>query len=110
MKRIIVFLLLLVLVINFAACAKCIDTKEEKVLVTITDTRYIPMMMVGKIIQPPRYRIYFTYEGIEDYSLVKRDVYKKYEDKIGDSIEAIMYIETYDDGRTKIEIKLLEGN
>ena len=115
-RKLAILLLLIVLCMLTAACAKCIDTKQETVEVVITDEHYrgpyTTFAYSGKVMVPihhaATYRITVEYNGVE-YDVHGRDVYDAYKDRIGETVEGILEIRTYDDGTVKYEIVSLEG-
>jgi hypothetical protein len=57
---------------------------------------------------PATYRITVEYDGAE-YNIGGSDVYNTYNDRIGETIEALLEIRTYDDGTVKYDILSLNG-
>lgn len=114
-KRIFLLLLLIVLVFNFAGCAKCINTEHEYVEVNIVDEyhrgMYVTPIRAGKVstmvTHPAVYRITVEYNGVK-YTITGSNTYYKYKDMVGQTTTGTLEIRTYDDGTVKYNIVSLE--
>ena len=114
-NRILVLLLLAVFLFGLVGCAKCISTEYKNVEITVVDEYHSAMwvqpMIVGKvttmIVHPAIWRITVEYNGVE-YTLNGEDIYKKYENKIGQTIIGELEIKTYDNGIVEYDIVSLE--
>lgn len=116
-KRILAFLIFMIMILSLTGCAKLISTEYENVEVKITDVYYKPsyttttynvtlkMPMVQS--HPAVYRITIEYNGIE-YTLSDSDTYNKYKDKVGQTVVGTLRIRTYDDGTVRYDITELE--
>ena len=115
-KRILSCLIILVMIISFAGCAKLIETKYEMVDVKIVDeyhrSAYATPMLAGKVMtvisHPAVYRIDVEYNGIE-YSISGSDTYHAYKDRVGEIVTGTLEIRSYDDGTIKYDIVALGG-
>lgn len=114
-NRILALLLLMILVFCLVSCAECISTEYESVEVTVTDAfhraMWVQPVWTGKVmmtvVHPAIYRITVKYKGVE-YTIGDQDTYKKYKDKIGQTVVGKVEIKTYDDGTVKYDIVSLE--
>ena len=110
MKRFLAFMLIAVLV-TLTGCAKLINTEYKEVDVKITDkyhrAAYATPIRAGKVTSvvthPAIYRIRVEYNGIE-YTLNGSAVYRQYKNKIGQTINGKLKIDTYDDGTIRYNI------
>ena len=66
------------------------------------------MRLVGKIVQPPDYDIYFEYEGIKGSWDVNEETYELYENKVGETINCYLITRTYDDETIRVILKAVE--
>ena len=115
MKKIVSIICLLLILLNFTSCAKCIATDYEDVEVLVVDKYHRGMWLqpvrVGKsttyITHPATWSITVEYEGVE-YTVSGHDVYDKYEDKIGQTATGTLEIKTYDNGNITYDIVGLE--
>lgn len=112
---ILISLMLAILAVSLAGCAKCISVEYEQVEVTVVDKFHRAMWMqpvlAGKvttfITHPEVWDITVEYKGVE-YTIGGSDTYEKYEDKIGQTAIGELEIKTYDDGTVKYDIVSLQ--
>ena len=105
----------LTIIYLLTGCAKCVSTEYEDVEVVITDeyhrSSYVTPSKIGKTTvmrtHPAVYKIYVEYDGVE-YIISGSDVYHKYNDKVGQSINGKLEIRKYNDGTIKQDIISLE--
>ena len=115
MKKLISIICLILILLNFTSCAELISTDYEDVEVLVVDKYHrgvwLQPIRVNKtttyITHPATWSIMVEYEGVE-YTISGRDVYDKYEDKIGQTTTGTLEIKTYDDGTVKYDIVELE--
>ena len=96
-------------------CAKCIDTKTEKVQVTIIECFYKPasttILPIGKnllpVIESEKYKTVVEYNGVQ-YSFTDARAYNNYKDKIGQTTTGVLEIRTFDNGMVKYDIIVLD--
>lgn len=83
---------------------------EEKIEVEaiITEVDKDPIRLIGKIVKPADYDIYFEYQGIKGEWDVSRSIYNEYKDKVGQPIKCYLITRTYDDGSTKVTLEMIE--
>lgn len=111
MVIILILLIVLPCIIMLSGYAKVIDTQYETVEVVIVDSYHRGMYMTpvraGKVTtyvtHPAVWRIYVMYDGVQ-YTLSGSDIYNAYVDKIGETAEATLQIDYYDDGTIKRDI------
>ena len=104
-KRIITLILIIILSLNLAGCAKCISTEYENVDVVIVDEYYRSAWMqpihTGKftsfISHPAQYKITVNYNGV-DYTINDSSTYNKYKTQVGQTVTGKLEIKAYDDG------------
>ncbi len=110
------FILLIMLVFILSGCSKCISTKSEFVDVTVIDEYYkesysTPVFVGGSlryfIYHPDEYIITVEYDGTR-YRIEGASTYKKYSDRIGDTVTGILEARTYDNGSVIYDIIELE--
>lgn len=114
MKRLLSILLITVILVSLAGCAKLVKTEYETVEVKVVDSyhesAFIQTIPCGKsvttITYPAVYRITVEYEDVE-YTIGGSDIYHAYKDKIGETVSATLEISTYDDGTIKRSIATL---
>ena len=107
MKKIICFCLLVACVL-LVGCAQLVSEEAIQVEAIITDVDKDPMRMVGKVIMPADFDIYFEYNGLKGSWDVNRKTYDLYKDKIGDTIKCNLITRTYDDGTIKKRLESIE--
>lgn len=107
MKKIICFCLLGVCVL-LAGCAELISKETTQVEAIITEVDRDPMRIIGKVIMPADFDIYFEYDGIKGSWDINRKTYELYKDKIGDAIACNLITLTYDDGTIKRRLVSIE--
>lgn len=115
MKKFLSMTVMVCLMFLFVGCAKCISTEYENVEVTIVDEyyrgTYITPMRIGKVTtmqtHPAVYRISVEYDSIE-YTISSSETYKKYKDKVGQTVIGTLEIRTYDDGSVRYNITELQ--
>lgn len=100
MKKII-YLCLLAVCCLLVGCAKLVSEEAIQVEAIITEVDKDPMRLVGKIIMPADFDIYFEYNGIKGSWDVNRKTYDLYKDKVGDTIKCDLITLVYDDGTIK---------
>lgn len=108
MKKIILFLLIMTICCSFISCAELVSEEVIEVNAVITEVDRDPMQIIGKVIYPADYDIYFEYEGIKGSWDVNKKTYELYEDKIGETIKCHLITRTYDDGSTKVTLKVIQ--
>lgn len=100
MKKIIL-LCLIIFIISLTGCAKVIKTEKQDVKVEVINVKHKPhrFYMVGKvpITHRAKYEVTVKYEE-KTYTFDNDYLYRKYKDKVGENIDAILTIYTYDDG------------
>lgn len=114
-KILYIILLLITIILTLTGCAKCISTETSTVQVKIVDkyysSAYTTPVYNGKswtmVTHSANYRITVEYNGLK-YNIHNYSTYKKYSNRIGDSVNAILQTKTYDDGSVKYEIIELE--
>ena len=110
MKKFLVFMLIAVLV-TLTGCAQLINTEYKEVDVKITDkyhrAAYVTPIRAGKVTSmvthPAVYRIRVEYDGNE-YILNGSTVYNQYKNKIGQTVNGRLKIDTYDDGTIRYNV------
>ena len=107
MKKIICFCLLVVCVL-LVSCAELVSEETIQVEATITEVDRDAPRMIGKIITPPDFDIYFEYDGLKGSWDVNRKTYDLYKDKMGDIIKCNLITRTYDDGTIKKRLVSIE--
>ena len=116
MKKLSIILCCLLLSISLIGCAKLISTETENVDVMVIDSyhrvAWLQPIMVGKvtsyITHPAIYEIEVEYNDTE-YIISGSDTYYEFKDKIGQTVNGVLEIRTYDDGSIKYDvIELLE--
>lgn len=107
MKKILFFCLLVVCVL-LVSCAKLVSEETIQVEAIITEVDKDPPRMVGKVIMPSDFDIYFEYNGLKGSWDVNRKTYELYKDKIGDTIKCNLITYTYDDGTIKKRLVSIE--
>ena len=111
LKRIIIFISVIILSLNLVGCAKCVNTEYENVDVIIVDEYYrgtwLQPVWTGKftsfITHPVQYKITVNYNGV-DYVINDSLTYEKYKDQIGQTVVGRLEIKTYDDGTVNYNI------
>ena len=114
-KRILVFLMFMIMILSLVGCAKLVSTEYENVEVNIVDEyhkgMYTTPVFNGKttmmVTHPAVYRIIVEYNGVE-YTISGSDTYNKYKEKVGQIAIGTLEIRTYDDGTVKYDITELE--
>jgi hypothetical protein len=109
MKKILILALLVVMLLCFASCAKLTSEEVIEVEAIITEVDRDPMRLVGKVVYPADYDIYFEYDGIKGSWDVNKNTYNLYKDKVGETIKCNLFIHTYDDGTIRKVLKIKEG-
>lgn len=105
MKKVIALILVLVLLALFpililTGCAEVIGTTYETVQVEIIDAR---RWWTGKTFM---HRVTVGYDDFE-YRISGSKIWRKYKDKVGETVPATLKIRTYDDGTIKRDIVCL---
>lgn len=111
MKRNVLLVFSCVLTLFFCGCAKCIDKKQISVQVKIVEkyhrSGYTTPIPCGKTItiisHPEINRIIVKYNG-EEYAIDDKETYEKYQKSVGETVTAILEIQTYDDGTEKKDV------
>ena len=114
-KRILTFLVFMIMISSLTGCAKLVNKECKNVEVNIVDEYHRGMYMTtvfnGKtttmITHPAVYRITVEYNGVE-YTISGSDTYNKYKEKVGQTATGTLEIRTYDDGTVKYDITELE--
>lgn len=114
-KALILILIFILLIVNLISCSKPIKKEYEEVEVTIIDashtSTWIQVIPVGKmmtmITHPATYKITVEYNTYK-YYLTDKDTYDKYKDSIGQTVNATLEIETYENGNVHYDILSLE--
>ena len=113
-KRLLFAVIISILILS--GCAKCISTKSEFVDVTVVDEYYRSMYQtpifsggefVGFMTYPAEYRITVEYDGVR-YGIGGESAYRRYSNRIGDTVTGILETKTYDDGSVTHDIIELE--
>ena len=107
MKKIILFCLLVVCCL-LVSCAELVSEETVQVEAIITEVDRDAPRMVGKVIMPSDYDIYFEYEGLKGSWDVNKKTYDLYKDKVGDTIKCNLITCTYDDGTIKKRLVSIE--
>ena len=112
-KRILVFLIFIIMIFSLVGCAKLVNTEYENVEVKITDVYYEPshtrtiynpaLKMPMSQSYPAIYEVTIEYNGIE-YTFSDNDTYNKYKDKVGQTGVGTLEVRTYDDGTVRYDI------
>lgn len=106
MKKI-TLLYLIVFVISLTGCSKVIKTEQQDVKVKVVNVYHSShrFYMVGKvpITHSAKYEVTVKYEE-KTYTFDNDYLYEKYKDKVGENIDAILTIYTYDDGKIEERI------
>jgi hypothetical protein len=97
--------------VTLTGCAQLINTEYKEVDVKIVDKYhravYVTPIRAGKVTSmvthPAVYRIRVEYDGNE-YTLNGSTVYNQYKNKIGQTVNGRLKIDTYDDGTIKYNI------
>lgn len=113
-RIVVAFVLCLLISISLIGCAKLVNTANETVDVTIVDEyyrdEYITYAYTGKVLIPinhsATYEITVEYNGIR-YTIDDEDTYKKYRTMVGNVVNAVLEIRTYDDGTVKYDINTI---
>lgn len=113
MKKILILSVFILLLLT--GCASVISIEYENVEVVVVDTEHTAMWlqpvkcgdMTTFITHPARYKITVEYNGVK-YTLDDEDTYKKYKNKIGQTVNGTMEVKTFDDGTVKYDIWSLE--
>lgn len=116
-KKILVFLIFIIMIFSLVGCAKLINTEYKNVEVKITNVYYEPshtisvydvaLKMPMKRSYPAIYEVTIEYNGIE-YTFSDSDTYNKYKDKVGQTAIGTLRVRTYDDGTVRHDITKLE--
>lgn len=96
----------------FTSCNHCVETKEEKVTVTIVDSYYFPMWIqqlkcgdvTTYIVHDEIKEITVEYDG-ERYTSDNENAYDEYQNSIGESAEAVLVTKYYSNGKEKKSVK-----
>lgn len=110
-KNITIILTIAVICSCFIGCTKCIKTETYTDQVKIVDTHYVDGRWIsafnGKsqtlIYLPATYQVIVSYNDAE-YTVDGGDVYNKYKDKIGNTVNATIEKKNYDDGTVKYSV------
>ena len=108
MKKIILFLLIMTICCSFISCAELVSEEVIEVNAVITEVDRDPMQYIGKMLYPADYDIYFEYEGVRGSWDVSKETYRLYKDKIGETIKCYLITRTYNDGSTKVTLKVIQ--
>lgn len=87
---------------------KVVSEEKIEVEAIITEVDKDPIRLIGKIVKPADYDIYFEYQGIKGEEDISVSEYNKYKDKVGQVIKCYLITRTYDDGSTKITLEMIE--
>lgn len=115
MKRIVAVIAVILSLFILSGCEKLLSEEYSTVSVVVIDKRYTPVMVTpivaGKVrtfvTRPARYCIDVEYNGIE-YCISGSDIYSRYKDRIGETVNAQLRTRTYDDGTVKYDIISLD--
>ena len=111
-KIITLTLVLFIIILTFAGCAKLIRSDETIVDATIVDTyhknAWIQPMRVGKVTtfinHPAKHCVVVEYDGIK-LTINDREIYQQYKDQIGQTIKCKLITDYYDDNTCKQYLK-----
>ena len=87
---------------------KVVSEEKIEVEAIITEVDKDPIRLIGKIVKPADYDIYFEYQGIKGEEDISVSEYNKYKDKVGQVIKCYLITRTYDDGSTKVTLEMIE--
>lgn len=104
MKKITLILFVAILCYFSVSCAELVSEEKIEVDAIITEVDKDPMMMVGKVIKPADYDIYFEYDGFEGLWDVNKKTYNAYKDKVGEIIKCYLIARTYDNGEVIVKL------
>lgn len=105
---IVIIALLLGIIIISIFSPKQISEEKIEVEAIITEVDKDPIRLIGKIVKPADYDIYFEYQGIKGEEDISVSEYNKYKDKVGQVIKCYLITRTYDDGSTKVTLEMIE--
>lgn len=108
MRKVLCMLLVVILTLSMAACARLVKTETKVVEATIIEVDRDPMRMVGKVIHPADYDIRIQYEDIKTWIDVSRSEYEKYKDLVGTTMKVDFVVDYYDDGTIKRYLRFIE--
>lgn len=116
MKKVITIILTIVVICSyFIGCTKCINTETYADQVKIVDTHFVngrwQPIFNGKsqtlIYIPATYQVIVSYDDAE-YTVNGKDIYDKYKDRIGSTVNATIKKKNYKDGAVKYSIIKIE--
>lgn len=102
---------ILIFIFTLTGCAKCVSVETSTVQVKIVDkyhrsTYFVPRR-IGKVRhivgRPAVYRITVEYNG-DEYEIGGREIYDKYSDRVGESVDGVLESRQYDDGHETYDI------
>lgn len=113
MNKMLLLVIAAVMLLSLTGCAKIISTETEPIEVTIVDKYhkaawYQPMHInktTTMVYHAPVYKIYYEYNGVRDY-VTGSSTYDKYKNMMGQTVDATLITETYDNGKVRVEIIL----
>ena len=105
---IVIIALLLGIIIISIFSPKVVSEEKIEVEAIITEVDKDPIRLIGKIVKPADYDIYFEYQGIKGEEDISVSEYNKYKDKVGQVIKCYLITRTYDDGSTKVTLEMIE--
>ena len=102
------------MVLGLVGCAKIMEQRTEIVDDVVVDeyhrNSYVTMSKVGSttvpITHPEANRITVEYNG-EQYTVNGEEVYNLFRDRIGETVQAVLEITVWDNGRTRYDINQL---
>lgn len=116
MKKIISMGLVITMIcLCFIGCAKCIGTETNVEQVEVIDTyhrsAWIQPLVSGKvhtfIHHPAVYQVIVSYNDVE-YRVGGKEIYDKYKDRVGETVNATIEKNSYDDRTVKYSVTALE--
>ena len=107
MRKTLIAILLATTLLCLSGCAELISEEVIEVEAVITEVDRDPARLIGKVMRPADYDIYFEYDGVSGSLDISRATYNVYKDKVGETIKCNLFIRTYDDGtiRRILEVK-----
>lgn len=107
----IILILVILITFSFYGCSKKIRTDETDVVAKITNEQYTPTwvqpIICGKVTtvvtHPATYEIDLEYNGSK-YCITDEDTYNTYSKDVGQTVNAKLKTDYYDNGTTKNDI------
>lgn len=108
MKKITSVLMIAATLLCFISCAKLTSEEVVEVEAVITEVDRDGPRVVGKVMRPSDYDIYFEYNGIKGSWDVNKSTYNLYKDRVGETIKCNLFVRIYDDGTVRKVLKVKE--